>query len=212
MPRPAIQDHAPDAVLAAAAGVIGPNALIQVAAALKESYGPAEAAAVFAAAGVARYLDTPPRTMVDERMVTALHAALRAHLGVAEARAVADDAGVRTADYLLAHRIPPAAQRVLRVLPPTLAARMLLGSIGAHAWTFAGSGTFTHRAGRPVVLEIKGCPLCRGALAASEEVLCDYYAGTFRHLFLTLVTPRARIAQTTCQAAGAAACGFIIAW
>lgn len=200
----AAQDHA--------AGVIGPNALIQVAAALTDSHGSAEAATVFAQAGLGRYLDTPPEAMVDERLVTALHATLRSRLGVADARAVTDDAGVRTADYLLAHRIPPAARRVLKVLPPVLAARMLLGSIGAHAWTFAGSGTFTYRAGRPVVFTIEGCPLCRGAHAAPDAVLCDYYAGTFRHLFLTLVTPRARVAQTTCQAAGAAACTFTITW
>ncbi|EKV32860.1 Protein BchJ, involved in reduction of C-8 vinyl of divinyl protochlorophyllide [Caenispirillum salinarum AK4] len=87
-----------------------------------------------------------------------------------------------------------------------------MGSIGAHAWTFAGGGAFTYRADRPVVFSVEGCPLCRGAHAAPGAVLCDYYAGTFRHLFRTLVTSRARVAQTACQAAGAAACSFTITW
>ncbi|TVQ88600.1 MAG: bacteriochlorophyll 4-vinyl reductase [Chromatiaceae bacterium] len=187
---------------------IGPNAIIRVAEALQASDGPA--AEVFAAAGLSHYLTQPPAAMVLETEVIALQQALRATLDRAAASAVNLDAGRRTGDYLLAVRIPKAAQRVLRLLPPRPAARLLLKAVGQHAWTFAGSGRFDCEAGQPLRVTIADCPTCRGASAGFP--VCDFYCGAFERLFQTLVSPRARVQEVACGAMGAAACVFEITW
>lgn len=94
-------------------------------------------------------------------------------------------------------------------MPPPLASRALLFSIRRHTWTFAGSGQFRAVAGNPVHIEIRGCPLCRGASTA--EPVCDFYAAIFERLFQTLVSPAAHAEETECEAEGGAACRFEIA-
>ncbi len=187
---------------------IGPNAIIRVAEALEARFG--SAAEVFADAGLVHHLTTPPTRMVDERDVIALQQALRLRLGLTEARAVSFDAGLRTGDYLLAHRIPRLAQWVLRLLPPGPASRMLLKAVGKHAWTFSGSGEFSFTAGRPVRVSIAGCPICRGSQAT--EPVCDFYTGTFERLFRTLVSRHTGVREVACQAQGASACVFEMSW
>lgn len=196
----------PDGHVAGAGARIGPNALTRVA----EALGPEDAARVFAAAGLSHRLATPPDTMVPEDEVVALHQALRRELGITRARAAGREAGRLTALYLLAHRIPMPAQRVLRWLPAPLAARALLAAIARHAWTFAGSAAFAARPGHPCVVELAGAPTCRGV--AAEEPLCDYYAATFETLFRALVHRASRVRETDCGATGAPACRFEIAW
>jgi divinyl protochlorophyllide a 8-vinyl-reductase len=73
---------------------------------------------------------------------------LRADLGPAMAAEVARDAGLRTADYLLANRIPKPVQVLLKHLPAPLAARVLLSAIRRHAWTFRRQRQL-HARGRP---------------------------------------------------------------
>ncbi|MCG6943091.1 MAG: bacteriochlorophyll 4-vinyl reductase [Thiohalocapsa sp.] len=187
---------------------IGPNAIIRVAESLEARFG--SASEVFADAGLSQYLATPPTEMVDERDVIALQRALRLRLGLTEARAVSFDAGLRTGDYLLANRIPRPAQRVLRLLPPGPASRMLLNAVGRHAWTFSGSGDFSFTVGRPVRVSIAGCPICRGSQAT--EPVCDFYAGAFERLFRTLVSRRTQVREVACQAQGAPACVFEMSW
>jgi divinyl protochlorophyllide a 8-vinyl-reductase len=191
---------------------IGPNAIIRVAEALTARFG--SPAAVFADAGLSHYLAAPPQQMVDERDVIALQRALRLRLGLTDARAVSFDAGLRTGDYLLAHRIPRPAQRILRLLPPGPASRMLLGAVGRHAWTFSGSGDFSFSAsgvfGGSVRASIAGCPICRGAEA--QEPVCDFYTGAFERLFRTLVSRRTEVCEVACQAQGARACVFEMCW
>ncbi len=189
---------------------IGPNAIIRVAEALTEACGDQACAEVFAAAGLSHYLAEPPIAMVDEAEVTALQQALWAGLAPEAAEQVAWTAGVKTGDYVMAHRIPKPAQALLKVLPAPLASRLFLPAIARHAWTFAGSGQFTAAAGQPVRITIAGCPVCRGQQATAPR--CAYYAGTFERLFRVLVTDRARARQTACTAAGAPACSFEIAW
>jgi divinyl protochlorophyllide a 8-vinyl-reductase len=189
---------------------IGPNAILQVDGALRAAYGDDATGDLFRAAGLERYLREPPTGMVDEREVIRLHATLRARLAPPDARRIAREAGLATGDYLLAHRIPRAAQRVLAVLPAPLAARVLLAAIARHAWTFAGSGRYAARAGRPVVVTIGDCPLCRGVRSVAPQ--CEYYAATFERLFRTLVAPHAHVVETRCRALGAEACTFEIAW
>lgn len=197
-----------------ATGRIGPNAITRVAEVLPVHVGRTVTALVFERAGLARCLHEPPQTMVDETEVRRLHGVLRETLGDAEARAVARDAGTLTADYLLARRIPRPVQRLLKWLPAPLAARLLLAAIMRHAWTFAGSGRFSARCawrqGPPVVLTIRGNPLCLGLATAAPA--CDYYAATFERLFGVLVQAQSQVHEVACEACGDPECRFVIEW
>ncbi|MBN2885950.1 MAG: bacteriochlorophyll 4-vinyl reductase [Chromatiaceae bacterium] len=192
------------------AGRIGPNAIIRVAEALEAAENRAAVEHLFTAAGLAHYLDAMPDAMVDEREVSRLQTALREQLGIARARAISRDAGRRTGDYLLAHRIPKPAQRLLKLLPAGLASQVLIKAIGKNAWTFAGSGHFSAAPGKPVRLTIQNGPICAGAKA--DEPLCDFYAGTFERLFRVLVQRETQVTETACQAQGAEACVFEARW
>ena len=187
---------------------IGPNALIQIANALEEALGAKEAAAVFAEAELSHYLAHPPRSLVLETEAIRLHHALRRRLGSRQAELLSRSAGRRTADYLLAHRIPRSAQLLLRLMPRRLASHLLVNAISSHAWTFAGSGRFRGQAGRPVKLSILDSPLCRGIEA--DRPVCDYYTATFERLFRVLVSPDSYAVETACRATGAEACRFEI--
>ncbi|AGA91498.1 bacteriochlorophyll 4-vinyl reductase [Thioflavicoccus mobilis 8321] len=191
-------------------GRIGPNAIIRIAEALRNHLGEAGADRVFSAAGLSSYLLTPPEQMVDEGAVSQLHGTLFAELGDEEAKQISWAAGQLTGDYLLAHRIPPAAQRLLRFLPPTAASRVLLKAIGNHAWTFSGTGTFAHAGNHPIEVSIANCPICR-QIEATQPV-CDFYAGTFERIFKALVSRKTQVHEVACQAAGAPACRFEIRW
>jgi divinyl protochlorophyllide a 8-vinyl-reductase len=195
---------------APAAARIGPNAIVQLAQALRALHGEARGAQLFRAAGLTHYWTEPPQQMVDEAEVLRLHRALRAEFSPAEAAQLAREAGRRTGDYLLAHRIPRAAQVVLKRLPAPLASRLLLAAIRKHAWTFAGSGVFSAQAGRPTRFRIASCPLCRDTTAPAP--LCDFYAACFERLFRELVDSRTTVTETSCQACGAPACSFEAVW
>ena len=195
---------------AATAGRIGPNAITRVAEVLPALLGEAGTRALFDAAGLGGYLRQPPEGMIDETEVARLHRVLRQQLGPAVAGQVARSAGVRTADYLLARRIPQPVQWLLKRLPPVLAARLLLQAISRHAWTFAGSGRFQAQAGRPCVLTIHDNPLCRGV--ASARPACDFYSATFERLFQVLVHPAVQVVETQCEARGDPVCRFELRW
>lgn len=192
---------------------IGPNAILQVTQALRAVHGDAVLAGVFESAGLRRHLERPPESMVDERDVMALHAALRERLTAPEFVRVVRDAGHATGDYLLANRIPRAAQVLLKGLPAALASRVLLTAIGRHSWTFAGSGRFEAvpaRGRTPLTIRIADCPMCRGV--ASPGPACDYYTATFERLFRVLVHRDAAVVESACSARGDPACVFAITW
>lgn len=189
---------------------IGPNAITRVAESLRSLHGDARTAEIFATAGLAHYLEQAPGDMVEEGEVTRLQQALRQMLGLQQAAAVSRDAGLRTGDYLLAHRIPRAAQWLLKSLPAAVASPVLLRAISGHSWTFAGSGRFAIEHGRPLVLSIAGCAICRGARGPAP--VCDYYAATFERLYRALVSPRSTVREIACQATGEPACRFEIRW
>lgn len=220
MMRPAASEAAPGAASATpatdAVARIGPNAILRIAEALRasrwagDSDGETLCRRVFARAALEHRLRVPPEDMVPQREVQRLHAALRAELGPARSAAVSAQAGRRTAAYLLAHRIPQPVQRLLKLLPAGWAARLLLRAIRRHAWTFAGSGEFSARAGHPMVLTLRHNPLCEGL--RSEAPACSYYAATFEALFQALVHPQARVQETACEAMGANACRFELSW
>jgi divinyl protochlorophyllide a 8-vinyl-reductase len=188
---------------------IGPNAVIRLAEALRAQDG-ALAQRVFAASGLSHYLAAPPQHMVDEAEVARLHRVLRAQAGPGAARAFAFDAGRRTGAYLLAHRIPAPAQRLLRALPRRWAAALLGRAIRRNAWTFAGSGGFELQGGPRPSFTVAQCALCRGCRA--DTPLCDFYAGTFTALFAALVDPAARAREVACAAQGDPACRFALDW
>jgi divinyl protochlorophyllide a 8-vinyl-reductase len=193
---------------------IGPNAVTRVGQALRQRLGERRADELFERAGLAAYTRVPPQAMIDEVEVIRLHRALRSDLGAPLAREVAREAGRLTADYLLAHRIPRAAQFVLRRLPAPPAAALLLAAIRRHAWTFSGSGRFAiaqapTRSGRAQV-SITGNPLCRGV--SDSQPCCDYYAATLERLFRVLVHPATQVVEVACEAGGASACVFEFRW
>jgi divinyl protochlorophyllide a 8-vinyl-reductase len=194
-------------------GRIGPNAITRMAEALTAHGGTGLAASVFARAGLARYLDTPPEDMVDETEVARLHAAVAARLCHDDGLAVARDAGRRTADYLLARRIPRLAQRLLAQLPPRLAAHILVRAVARHAWTFAGSGQFGFAAdpgnARVMWLNITGSPLCR---PGDDTPACAYFAATFEGVFGAMLGHDVRVTEAECTAHGGPACRFRLSW
>ncbi len=191
-------------------GQIGPNAIIRMAEALHDAAGVGTTERVFAAAGLAGYLDRAPSEMVDEREVSALHAAVMESLGAEAGARVCRSAGAKTADYLLANRIPAAVQRLLRRLPPAIGSRVLLAAVAKNAWTFAGSGAFDTRNGKRPRVRIQGCPFCRDMTA--EAPRCDYLAGTFERLYRVLVHSRTEVREIACEAAGDNACVFELHW
>ena len=195
---------------AAHIGRIGPNAITRVAEASQHRLGATITAELFSLAGLSRHLVDPPQQMVDEAEARQLHLTLRSALGARVAAEVSREAGVATAEYLLTHRIPMPVQALLRLLPATLASRVLLAAIRRHAWTFAGSGHFEAVAGPPAMLTIRDNPLCRGQ--TSDVPVCDYYAATFEHLFRRLVHRDTRVTELSCEARGDDACRFELRW
>ncbi|RVT85586.1 bacteriochlorophyll 4-vinyl reductase [Rhodobacteraceae bacterium CCMM004] len=182
----------------AAEARVGPNALIQMDRALTARLGDRAADRIFAAAGVAREV---PGGMVPQAQVRALFDA------VAAARPddwpeIAAEAGRATGDYILAHRIPAPARALLGVLPAGPAARLLLGAVARHAWTFAGSGTCRTASWPHPSLTLAPNPLAMPG--------CPWHTAVFARLFGRLAGPRVRITHTACCALGAAGCTFDI--
>ena len=198
------------AVADAESALIGPNAIIRTVEALREIAGVAATDDLLKAARLERYREEFPATMVAQDDVTALYRAVRERLDEPAASAVARLAGVKTAEYILANRIPKPAQTVLRLLPARFASPALLSSINHHTWTFAGSGTVSIVSGAKPRIAIEGCPICRGAV--SDAPACSYYAASFEGLFRALVTRRARVTEVECEASGAPQCTFEIAF
>ena len=192
------------------AGRIGPNAIIRVAETLHEMFGPDVTAGLFAQAGLGHYLVKLPEKMVNEVEVLSLHEVLRAQLGQPACADITWKAGLKTADYLLANRIPKAAQLLFKALPAALSARLLLKTIGGHSWTFAGSGQFSYEVGQTVVLTIHNNPLCRDV--RTDVPVCDFYSATFERLFQVLVHPNTQVEETACEAKGDDICRFELQW
>jgi divinyl protochlorophyllide a 8-vinyl-reductase len=188
--------------LTAAAGAIGPNALLQLIPVLERAIGAGARADLFQVGGLA---EIPLDRMIPEAPVARVHQALRARLPD-RAPALLREAGLATGDYILANRIPSKAQGLLRHLPAPLARRLLTAAIARHAWTFAGTGRFRVVQHRPLVVEIADNPIVRDETA--PRPVCDWHAAVFERLFATLVDPRVTVTETACCACGAPACRF----
>ena len=183
------------------AGRIGPNAILQLAPVLENAFGRGGLSAILAEAGIAALPDGT--RMIPEEEAARLHESVRRR-APARAPALLREAGERTADYILAHRIPRAAQTLLKALPTPLAARVLSRAIAGHAWTFAGSGQF--RAVTPWEFALSRNPLIAGA--RSEVPLCVWHAAVFERLYRALVGRDIKCVETACVAHGAACCVF----
>jgi divinyl protochlorophyllide a 8-vinyl-reductase len=183
---------------------IGPNAVLQHLPVLDAAIGPRLRAALLIRAEVAE--PPPDAGTLPEDQVARLHQAVRLYLPD-RAAIIQRVAGQGTGDYILAHRIPGAAQRLIRALPAPLGARLLSAAIARHAWTFAGSGHFRIASRRPLIFEIAQNPL---AAAGRGGPVCEWHAAVFERLFSALVWPRVRVEETACCAAGAPACRFVL--
>ncbi len=179
---------------------IGPNAILQLVPVLDAALGQDGRDGLFQRAGVA--LPPPHAGMLPEGEVIRLHATLRKALP-AQSPALLRAAGLGTADYILANRIPAPARRLIHALPRPLGARLLAGAIARHSWTFAGSGRFRIDRFRPLTVSIAANPLALGPG-------CHWHAAVFERLFAALVWPGATVRETACCAAGDPACRFTI--
>lgn len=141
--------------------------------------------------------------MISEQIAARLHREVRMSLPDL-APGIAWAAGGRTADYILAHRIPRTAQIILRHLPAFGAAPLLAGAIEKHAWTFCGSGRFKRLSAWG--FEIADNPVVRGEEARAP--MCHWHRAVFSRLYEQLVTPDVVCREVRCCAAGDDACRF----
>lgn len=191
-------------------GRIGPNAVLQVFNALEEGHGRQEATRLARHAGLAHHRAQAPVTMVDERDVVALHTTVRTTMTPHQGDQILWRAGERTADYILANRIPKLVQVLLRALPAKPASRLLLKAIAKNAWTFAGSGTFGFTKGKPATLTLTDCPACNEVYRPGEQ--CLYYTATFQGLFQALAHPDAHIENDLSPTTNGRVRKFVLDW
>jgi divinyl protochlorophyllide a 8-vinyl-reductase len=173
---------------------IGPNAIIQTVHVLRDQYGTSEADALLERGGQAHLLHELPTTMVDEDEFHTLARALLEQIGPEQTAQVLYESGQRTADYLLAHRIPRPFQRLVKMplLPRRVGLYLLLWAISKHAWTFVGSGAFRFAVtNRPTIRVTVTHP--------SVMPVARFYGGTFAHLVYMLIDRQAIVQIDTSQ-------------
>ena len=183
-------------------GRVGPNAIIQLGNALRDRFGADETVGFFDRHGFGALIEKPPTEMIDQSIPAMLMRALWDDFDHATASGIAGDAGRRTADYIVANRIPRIARALFRVTPRRRAARMLLRAIERHAWTFAGSGVCETSGTDPYLISIRDNPL---ALPQ-----CDWHVAVFERLFRRLVSGGAVVRHVDCCRNGGAVCTFEI--
>lgn len=186
-------------------GLIGPNALTQLLPLLEQAGGADLRDDMLMRAGIVALPDMTG--LIDEAPVARLHQVMRAEMPTL-APSLAWEAGERTAEYILANRIPRGVQWVLCALPGRIAGSILARAIARNAWTFTGSGAFRILSMQPLRFAIHDNPVVRGEF--SSHPLCHWHTAVFEHLFRTLVDDRLRARETACCAMGAEACVFEI--
>lgn len=174
-------------------GLIGPNAILQFLPVLEKYGGPHRFNQLLANAGIFHIPDG--LSMIPETHAARLHRQLRKEEPKVAAK-LAEAAGKRTADYILANRIPKPVCLLLKALPVTPSAKLLSRSIARHAWTFVGSGQL--HVPDPWTFEIRNNPLIRGE--TSTTCLCHWHAGVFSRLYQQLVSKTCACAETRCGA------------
>jgi divinyl protochlorophyllide a 8-vinyl-reductase len=160
--------------------LIGPNAVLKTVEVMEERLGHAETRAILADA---QLTSLPSGAhMIPEIEALRLHRWLALHDPL-DALEIAEEAGARTADYIVAHRIPEPAAWLLRCLPPCLAAPMLMAVIRKHAWTFVGAGAFSARSAWRFTIDRSAAD----DIAMPFESLFHWYAAVFSRLYRQLV-------------------------
>jgi len=182
------------------AGVVGPNAVLQLIEPLHTHVRSEGLHAVFSQAGVVRYLTQPPLAMVPEEHALRLFKAVWSELPEKLAEKVLAEAGRGTAAYVIANRIPGPARTFLRLLPATLAAPLLCRAIKSHAWTFAGSGRCEASGMRRIQVDITDNPL------ATPN--CPWHSAVLLTMFRSLVNRSLVLEHSYCCARGDAFCRF----
>ena len=186
------------------------SAITGVAEVLPMQIGSRASQALFEAAGLLQAWRERPRDRVADDAWRRLQQVLQDTLGLPTAQAVARDAGTHAADALLARHLPPWRRALLRRLPAAWALRVLARELPRWAWTFVGDAELQLHPGRPVVVTVRGNPLCRGVQAAEPN--CHYVCALLERLFGVLVHPQCRVVETACEARGDAACRFELRW
>ncbi|MEM8951003.1 MAG: bacteriochlorophyll 4-vinyl reductase [Pseudomonadota bacterium] len=182
---------------------IGPNAILQLIAVMREEQHDRWLRDIFYRSGLSAMLLEPPTEMVDETAVADLYKALFERLPPAAASRIAAKAGIYTARYILAHRIPKPVKIILKLLPSRWSAPLLLRAIQRHAWTFAGSGKTSVVTGNELAIEIAANPIAMPG--------CVWHGAVFETLLRRLVSAKASVRHTDCCRDGAPACRFEIA-
>lgn len=170
-----------------AEALIGPNAVLKTVEVMEERLGPAETQAILADAQLARL--PSGNHMIPEIEALRLHRWLGMHDPVG-ALIVSGEAGARTADYIIAHRMPRAAVWLLQRLPVGLAAILLMAAIRKHAWTFVGAGKFTPVGAWEFEIDRSGAD----DPVLPPDSLLHWYAKVFEQLYRQLVSPDCRCA------------------
>jgi divinyl protochlorophyllide a 8-vinyl-reductase len=172
--------------------LIGPNAVLKAVEVMEERLGRAETAAILADAQIARL--PSGEHMIPEVEALRLHRWLALHDPMG-AFVIAEEAGARTADYIIANRIPRAVCWLLRHLPAALAAPMLMAAIRKHAWTFVGAGAFAAEGAWAFTIDRSRA----GDSVPPPDSLFHWYAAVFTRLYRELVAPgstcRMRLAE-----------------
>jgi divinyl protochlorophyllide a 8-vinyl-reductase len=162
--------------------LIGPNAILQAVTVMEELLGRAETRSILLDAQI--HALPSGDGMIPEVQALRLHRWLSLHepLGC---MVIAEQAGARTADYIIANRIPAAAAWLLRRLPAILAAPLLMTAIRKHAWTFIGAGVFVPEGAWRFTID-------RSRVEDSvplSDSLFVWYAAVFTRLYRELVAP-----------------------
>ena len=165
--------------------MIGPHALIHTIAVMRDCLSGQACNEVL---GNAQLSDLPSgEQMVPEIDALRLHRWLALREPIA-CFAIASEAAQRTADYIIANRIPAPAVRLLQILPAALSAHLLMLAIRKHAWTFIGAGRFKPRGAWEFVIDRSDA----GDTIMLPDSLFHWYAGVFERLYRRLVAPDCR--------------------
>jgi divinyl protochlorophyllide a 8-vinyl-reductase len=182
---------------------IGPNAIIQTVKALYDQCGEARAIALLEQGGQEHLITALPTEMVDEAEFHALVKMLVVQTAETQAAQILQDAGQRTARYLLAHRIPKFFQHLVGWLPHRPGLALLLWAISLNAWTFVGSGTFSYAMSRPPTIHIS-------VTHPSVSPVAHFYGGTFAHLVQVLIDEHLTLQTSTTEHAGTIDCVYTV--
>lgn len=188
-----------------AEGLIGPNAIIQLAGPVDRALGEGVMAQVLDLCQISMPCGN---YMIPQEDVETVHHTLW-QLFPSSARAISQEAGRATAHYIRANRIPRFARIALRLMPSVMAEKMLTKAIERHAWTFCGSGTLnTERDGHTATFLIKSNPLAEGH--AHQRHHCLWHEAVFAELFSSLLGHRYTCVETTCCAYHGDLCRFTV--